>query len=634
MLDTYAEVEIWSHRWPDGYHEHLNNETLPEIKILIPPDDIIYGSLGMDLQAHEKLLLRYSLVSARAIPANHSSTDLDDTRSLRKWIDADPDAHWRLLLESQPLEEVVDAATSESTLANVSDGIEFLENYDNEDVTLEIKILSSRATQEVEILEGICDAENPPASAVFLVWLGDDRVLFYRRDLEAALPSLRWLIENRYSSEVPPVIAGNHYGTQDAVYFKISNSAAFRRTWGRKLKVLARTLAGAQTGGRYLTAALARDLAELANGVFSAVDLRGSYTDSRQPKIEVVAADLYELIHTSSRTNEKRKTLTVPVQVHSAEATAFLFRDGGYNLQKAEMLLEGAVTGLGKRRLLWLGNQSIPHRLRVDIRPPALGGDSGQYMAAVRAALSAPRMGTLLADDGYVSGDSVIGKFLEYCRMNSLVCFNESETIGPSVAHAMTLHAAAAAIKDGTPGAMVLDLFSGSGVANRLLSMHSHSVISVDLYVAAGAVQVAPDGGDGLWLQTDARAVLKHSSPLIEQKFDVIGLDPPHAELLDLLFGAAEQPSLVQLCAERSDWIVMYQGHTTQRGRLALVRAGLVQAGWPNVLVLQVEEELIVLAATKNIDNERFLKLASHVMSDIRNFALRHIGEVNVSEVK
>ena len=199
LLRTFAEVEVWSHRWPDGYYQHLNDETLSGIRILIPPDDIVYGPLGVDLQAHEKLLLRLSLVAARAIPIAASSPDLGTTRSLKAWVYEDPSERWQLLLESQPLEQVISEALSTPSSIDVLDGIDYLENFDSAEGTAEFSIHSRRATQEVDILETICDSDNIPASAVILVWLGDDRVLLYRRDFEMNLPSLRWLMKTAIS---------------------------------------------------------------------------------------------------------------------------------------------------------------------------------------------------------------------------------------------------------------------------------------------------------------------------------------------------------------------------------------------------------------------------------------------------
>ena len=448
------------------------------------------------------------------------------------------------------------------------------------------------------MLDAVLDTEGLSENSVVLAWIGNDRVLLYRRDRGHDFPSVRWMIENRYEGSVPEQLRDTQYGPQNAVYYPLT--MVQKSHIRQQMRDLAKLCSRSPYGGRYLQASLARDIADIANSAIRSADLRRQYTVPADPKIKVDASKIYELLHVGSRTGRPRRTLTLPVDVHGPEATAFIFRNGGYNFQKIERILEGALIGLNYRKLRWLGEDSVPDRLRLDVRP--MLDEESLSANKVAEAIQVPLMQSVPAT-GLVASESLIGKFLNALSMNNLVCYAESETIGPSVAHALTLLAVAGSVtdwsrahKDAYERARVLDLFSGSGVANKLLRKGRNNVVSVDLYVAAKSVGLETEDL-GLWLKADARKVLDRNDPILERNFDVIGLDPPHSELVELLFGAAKnEVSLVELIADRTDLMVMYQGHTTQRGRLHLISRGLVSAGWTCIETLQVEEELIVVA--------------------------------------
>ncbi|OXR47118.1 hypothetical protein B7C42_00240 [Nocardia cerradoensis] len=585
----FGELEVWSNRWPGGY-VHSNRH------VKIPPDDIVYTDLGRYLNMDEKQLLRFALTAAETIPTAALSDDVRRAGALAMWIETDPPTRWRQLLETDKLGDVLaqseelEVAPSRSREATVHDDSLAEQGF------IDIEITPQAARSELPVIDALCRERNVPPSAVILAWLGRERVLLIRRDTSFSYPALRWQIENRHADLVPDAYRGRHYGPQDAVYYRIDSTTHERSQLRPQFRNLASRLAVTQSGGRYLPAGLARVIAQIANSVLQSTDLTGAYTGA-PPAIEVAAQDLYVLLHQSSRTGKWRQTLTIPIHVRDAGATAFLYRDNGYNLQKAERLMEGALIGLAQRQLEWLGDTRQPVRLRIDVRHE-MRESRREFTREVQSALQQPRMSPIPADVRYVSSDSLIGRFLKMCDMHKLVCYDESETIGPSVAHALTLLATARTVQGGKAGARVLDLFSGSGVANRLLSRFGHQVTSVDKYVSAASVEVNAEHGDGLWLRADARRVLDEKEPIIEQAFDVIGLDPPHAELLELLFGGSERASLVELCATRANTMVMYQGHSTQLGRLRLVYEGLVAAGWVHVRILQVEEEIIVVAGT------------------------------------
>ncbi|OGL33404.1 hypothetical protein A3E20_00620 [Candidatus Saccharibacteria bacterium RIFCSPHIGHO2_12_FULL_47_16] len=616
-------LSIWSHRWPDEFSSFLERVSTPERdllteSIMIPPDDIITDEeLGILLNSDEKRLLRATLYSVATIPRD-SPEDDRLISSLNQWIAKNSDSAWGSLESSFELEDLLDRIVDEYIPEdNLTDYATVDLKSPNKDF-LEVSVNGADApARKLEILDAVCDSSGVNDQAVVLAWLNSDRVMLYRRDLKHQLPSLRWLIENRYNNLVPEELRGSHYGPQNSVYFKVSEAVP-RSELRDLLKELATKCASTVYGGRYLQAAIARDIASTANEVMASVDLEGKYTSRTKPDITVDAAKLYELIHKSSRTGKTRRTLVMPVDAAGAKATAFLFRDGGYNFQKIERILEGVLIGLKRRNLRWLGEDSVPDRLRIDVRPN-VDSDNENIVDSIQAA----PMKSIDAHEHLVSDKSLIGKFLKVLQMNKLVSYAESETIGPSVAHALALFATAQALQGPIEQqkVRVLDLFAGSGVAHRLLG-GKFDVVSVDLYVAASSVGL--EAGDyGLWLKADARRVLDSTDPIIERKFDVIGLDPPHSELLELLFGSLDdgRKTLVELSAERADIMVMYQGHTTQRGRLRLVEAGLKRANWVQVTTLQVEEELIVIAGRgEYAAEESFGKLLDTIGNHIETF--------------
>lgn len=644
LLDLHAacaHLEIWTHRWPDGFSDFAEtihkldagNSAAPEVIVKIPPNDIIYDKhLGILLSSDEKRLLRLTLYSAGIIARNDAGDDLL-LSALSQWITKEGATAWDRLVDVEDLAVIIDEVLhnyerEENLFRGVT--IEEVSPEDNfVEVSFDIEVLHNR---KIEMLDSVLDKLDLSEKAVVLAWFNADRVLLYRRDRLHEYPSIRWMVENRFEDIVPQELRFKQYGPQNAAYFPITLDQKSRIR--QPMRELAKACARSTYGGRYLQASLARDIADIANSVIRSVDLRKKYTNVAEPTIKVDAAKIYELLHVGSRTGRPRRTLTLPVDVVGAAATAFVFRGSGYNFQKIERLLEGALIGLKHRNLQWLGEDSVPDRLRIDVRP-VLDEESLNANEVARSIQGAP-MESVPAT-GLVEKDSLIGRFLDALQMNSLVSYAESETIGPSVAHALTLLAVAAAVAEKEfARARVLDLFSGSGVANKLLRMGRNNVVSVDLYVAASSIGLEAEDL-GLWLKADARKVLDRFDPILERKFDVIGLDPPHSELVELLFGTQEnQVSLVELIADRADLMVMYQGHTTQRGRLHLISRGLMRAGWECVEILQVEEELIVIAGKGPYwgASDKFQKLINGVPDRIHGWASRNnLEELNIHRI-
>jgi 16S rRNA G966 N2-methylase RsmD len=587
LKEKYESLEIWSHRWPDGFALKWD--------VLIPPEDIAFGELSEFLTPVEKRYLRLSLIAARAVPQeSHASEDARIVQSLDELAANDPDV-WNRAIESDDMRHVLQPGGIEAQDSQQNGELKIYSNSESTHL-LEVEIPKKLATREIAHIDSLLNDLELPDETVVLAWLAKDRVLLYRRDRGLKRPSLRWLIEERFAELVPPVIRDEHYGQQDAVYFQIGRG--FQTKHASTMQDLAKRLVDQTTGGRFLSAALSRSIAQLANQILRDIDFRGLYTSHSAPTLTVSPNELYELIHTSSRSGEMRRTLTVQIRAESPRAIGFIYRDGGYNLQKIERMLEGAMFGMKRRELAWLGPSGVPGRLRVDVHPIFDVED----IPAIQAVLQEPRMTSFQREPKFVSDDSVIGKFQTYLDMGNLVAYAESETIGPSVAHAMTLLSAAETIAKSAQRSHgrseVLDLFSGSGAANRLLSRWNHSVVSVDMYVDVRSLGLKKED-DGMWLRADARDVVAAEGAILDRRYDVIGLDPPHSELVEIMFGATEQTtSLTELCSARSKILVMYQGHSTQSGRLSIVREGLKRSNWPHVVVIQVEEELIVLAAS------------------------------------
>lgn len=629
LEDHFESVSIWTHRYPDGYRQG-------GFTVRIPPDDLIYNDpnhpqlarLGRHLDGYDKELLTAALLAAKAIPGSSFPDEDDLALRVAKSLDEDVSQTWDALIsgDADTLPSI-DRGMNEAQLAA---NVRIDKAYQKSTNLIEATISKKVANQVAHALTAYAHLNTVPPGAVFICWVRNedsdvhDRVILKRHDEDHAYPSLRWLVENRYERQVPPPIRGSHFGPQDVLYYSVP-AGETRAGLSYDLEKLAVALASAESGGRHLTAALTRDVASVGNEILRSIDLVGTYTDPEHPKIRIDESSIYVLLHRSSRTNNRRATLTVPVEAKGPDAVAFLFRENGYNLQKLERALEGALIGLRMRGLTWLQPRGdaamdthLPKRVRLDVRPMPDEVRPGKFAEMVRKGLDRDRMAAIDKSLGDVHDESIIGRVLAKAGLNKLVCYNETETIGPSVAHALALLSTATVAEEwvrrgtkrGGRGSRmnILDLFSGSGIANRLLTQEQHTVTSVDKFVPARAVGLE-SGRDGLWLKADARDVLDELNPILDQRFDLIGLDPPHAELMDVLFSGTTR-SLISACAKRSDLLVLYQGHSTQSGRLALLKSGLQDSGFPHVAVVQVEEELIVIAATPKLrgDFDRFVE--------------------------
>ncbi len=636
LRGAYHSLSIWTHRFPDGYRAC-------GLEVQIPPDDLIYndpshpvlGRVGRHLDGYDKQLLTASLLAARAMPAKGFIEEDDLAARVDRGLAADPHATWDLLVAGGANDIAAVHATDAEDSAQL---LRVDQAYQTETNTIQVTIPKSASHRLAPAITEHARQSGIPNGAVYVCWVRNDdsdvheRFVLKRFDESHTFPSLRWLIENRYEHAVPEPLRGRHFGPQDVVYFSMPDGAT-RASLTYDVAELTGELAQQHTGGRLLTAALTRDVAAVGDAILRSIDMTGAYTTGASPTIRIDEESIYVLLHRSSRTNRRRATLTVPIAAHGPNAVAFLFRENGYNLQKLERALEGALIGLRRRSLTWMqpeghgeADSYLPTRVRLDVRPQADAAErNASFAAKVRKALDADRMTTIKKSMGEVQEDSVIGRVLAKAHLDKLVCYNETETIGPSVAHALALLSTATVAAGGLTGrerqlpgmhrSNVLDLFAGSGIANRILSAEKHSVTSVDKFVPGSAVGLRT-GSDGLWLRADARDVLDESNPILDQRFDLIGLDPPHAELMDVLFSGRTRQSLVSACAGKSDLLVLYQGHTTQSGRLALLEAGLQGAGFPNVAVLQIEEELVVLAATKAL-NGHFDHFVAQVTAEL-----------------
>lgn len=637
---AYGKLSIWTHRYPDGYRRsRLAFHISPDDLIYNPPDDVDFSDIGRHLGTYEKRLLTASLLANKTVPASGFPDEYIFSREVAESLEDDPYLTWSALVEGSYVsagnERTPDSSPGHNSLLHIDQDFDAVENV------AEVSIAHEHSKLVAPLLHNFVDSHNLPSSSIVLCWVGDYRLVLFRHDEGHELPSLRWLVENRFKTNVPSQLRGKHYGPQDTLYYSLPDGVSKAQIRAESL-ALAKRLAKAQNGGRFLSAALTRDVARVGNDILQGVDLSGRYTNESEPAIQIAEDTIYVLLHRSSRTNQRRATLTVPILASTAAATAFLFRQNGYNLFKVERALEGAVMGLSAtRRLTWLhpvrgaSDVQLPSRLRIDVRPQTPANTSeGSFAAQVHSELEQRKISTMDSALASVSTESTIGRFLRHLGMTKLVCYNETETIGPSVAHSLVLLAAAKASRslnrrERRAPVTVLDLFAGSGAANRLLSDNNIRVTSVDKYVSASTVGVdlAPDA---LWLRADVHDILRADSPMLEGDFDAIGLDPPHAELMDLLFAEHPQQSLTYACAKRSPLLVLYQGHTTQSGRLSLLEASLRASGWPLVSFVQVDEEIVVVAGTETMQ-ERFGQLMGAIVSEVGNMiAAENLGEMSV----
>lgn len=315
-------------------------------------------------------------------------------------------------------------------------------------------------------------------------------------------------------------------------------------------------------------AALAKVLCQAGDDALAKLDLTKSYFPKFlrfRPSDTIIRFDRGN----RSSKDEIRQTLVLTLEVASAEALTFLMRGNGYVLSKLEMQLEGVRLGLLNARSPWLWSVRLAERIRIntDVVAAAIGPDkAGNLAKGLRQDVTAiPLSG--------IPSSSVIGKALDEAGAQRVIAYRETEMIGPSVQYGRVAAALAAVLaRTRDESLQVLDLFSGSGFSAWALKQECRtaSLICVDSAVPFDQTLVSKQR-DILWLCTSVEQVVGvggHQG-ILSREYDLILMDPPHAALLDMLFGG-----LVEALLASSSWLLVYQGHTSQSGRgRALVTA-------------------------------------------------------------
>ena len=161
----------------------------------------------------------------------------------------------------------------------------------------------------------------------------------------------------------------------------------------------------------------------------------------------------------------------------------------------------------------------------------------------------------------------------------------------------------------------VLDLFAGSGVAAKMVAKEvpGASVLAVDLMIRGSEIDIE-DVPQVTWLRTDARVAVGDRGA-VDRRFDLVGLDPPHGDLIGLVFGKEEgQQALVDNVSNVADWALMYVGHATQAGRVDLINV-LLAGRFKRTAWLQLGQEILVLMGPKKYLGVRFETFVSELLS-------------------
>ena len=327
--------------------------------------------------------------------------------------------------------------------------------------------------------------------------------------------------------------------------------------------------------------------------------------------------------------NTVRRTLVLSLHVRSASAAAFLLRGDGFNLLKLEQQLQGVLFGLQKSSYPWLWSVRLAARVRIDARLDGvrLQELSPHLMRDVEPlALDAAVKSGVLADDSTIHR-RISNAVRDRPDMGSLVLYRESELIGPSVHYAHACGALARALAESglltDPAHMrVLDLFSGSGFSALIVTKRcpSAQVFCIDQWIPQNVSLVAANP-HVVWLRTSAEAVLGigNRDSVLEGRWDLVTMDPPHAALIGMIY------QLLDAISARTGWLVIYQGHTSQNGRTKALEPVLLDR-FSHVGLLRIDsEEIIVAGSTENSPNGRTGPRQS--FGDILEVAVKILGD-------
>ena len=342
-----------------------------------------------------------------------------------------------------------------------------------------------------------------------------------------------------------------------------------------------------------------------ANEALLRLDLLQKYTVA--PTATLKFTDVTEEAALSSSRTSSRRTAVLKLVASSADAAAFLFRSGSYNLGKLERQLEGVLIGM-----YVAGNAEVPKRLRIDTKISIPDSEALGPKLLQSEVTSTPREQAVgkafekgSAIDLALQADSPLK-----AAAAQLITWCESESIGPSVAYARAAFHVAKHISERkrkkTKGTNydieVLDLFSGSGYCARTLACHEGRWL---VYCVDNAVS-ASDAGvkkveNIIWLKMDAANV--GEDQVLDLHFELVCADPPHGNLFEIVFCKPTESTvthrksaLLKTIKAITDWIVLYPGHLSQIGRARTIRDAISDDDWRGVLV-QIGSEVVIIAS-------------------------------------
>lgn len=615
-LADSTEVHVWTYRWPDGY-ENVNC-----VEVFVPQFDL-HGPWRNRISESERSLLRLVEIGYKDLPRGQAAPeDLRKAIALRQWfyenraslVERLNEEKWDLLITD--LAERVDEA-AEPLLLGAIGPLHMMSPV----VSLD---LNEHALNQEEAAIGFFAQSQELDEDVVVVALAEYREeprIYLARPLASGIrPSIEWLVHETNDIDIRVVSEGRVWaGPQDVRHLRFpagANRESVLEARDRIVSFAAR-VADLQEGLRTPPVGIVRLLADAATRCLERIDLFGQY-QANSDGLRFDATQTRMLVDRSNRNDALRATLILHLRAESLDAAAFLLSEGSRNLARLESLLEGALLSQEVSSGPWLGEFALALRLRLDVHislPRSASALLGKMRAPSTVAYD-------LADlSSAIRPESRIGQGLRRHSVSKLVVYNQSETIGPSLPFAMLLVETARQIQSiraeqrGSRNTIqALDLFAGSGVASKMLAREvpGARVFAVDLMIRGSDVEIY-DFPSVTWLRADARIVVGKNGA-VDRHFDIVGVDPPHRQLLEIVFAEYGQyGTLIDNLVEVADWVLMYVGHTAQAGRLDLVNSLLAER-CPRLAWIRIGQEMLVLTGPEADSGVEFNDLVERIL--------------------
>ena len=612
-----GQLEIWSHRWPDLYAE-------TKYQVHVPPNDIA-DMFSEQLERPELLLLRMAPVSARLAPISALLQDeVQLCEALEERIEQDPESTCcDLLAEPGSFLEQLRRPRASNTVQDLTRlGNPCPPKYDS---VFTFNLGAEAHRHEERSLERLLEvhaSEDPKAIAIGRVWLeGRKRFYLFRRVGDHTLPSIQFLLEEHGFRHGLCTERRFWRGGQDSRFVDYGDEDTARRfgdenVFLTKLGTFAASIVGLREGRRRPPLGVTQLMMRAGVDALRRIDLCAQFTCAN-PRLSFIPRETSVLHDVSSRTNKPRSTLLLTLRALDKDAAEFLLMERGYNLRKLESVLEGVLFGakrLDASRLLPV--KPWPERLRIDVEFPEGTGTALERLGPSTRAISIDdAVGT-----GVLGEDSAIRKTLNRHGVDKVIVYANSETIGPSIPYGLCSAVVGATLARKLPDhgrLRVLDVFSGSGFSARaLLKRQPDAVVDcVDQMIREEDVGLARFGVT--WMRIEATLALAASEPVLDNVYDLVCMDPPHGMLLELMFGkSAGGKSLVSAAKDCADWLIVYQGHTSQKGRTR-VSVERLRSLYGRCLVAHLGQEVIVAAGPTEWNGEKFGSLVDRAKLEL-----------------